>query len=106
MLDDETFKTVGSQRVSDDILWQLADQQGTIRDIVDDNGVLRKHVEYDSFGQIAGETYRSKAGASIAATHAEAIDQLFDRKSGTGSLSWRRNRKRSCPAFCSCGEFG
>jgi RHS repeat-associated protein len=41
------------------------------------NGTLRKHVEYDSFGDILGEEFFNELGAPIAATHAEAIDQLF-----------------------------
>jgi RHS repeat-associated protein len=77
VLVDEVFKTVGSQQVSDEVLWLLSDQQGTIRDVVDDTDTLRKHTDYDSFGQITGESYYDASGAVITATHAEAVDQLF-----------------------------
>jgi RHS repeat-associated protein len=77
VLADETFKTVGTQRITDEVLWQLADQQGTIRDTITSAGTLRKHIDYDSFGKVTGEQFYSKSGAAIAGTHAEAIDQLF-----------------------------
>jgi hypothetical protein len=74
---DEAFKTVGTQQVTDDVLWLLADHQGTIRDIVDDNTTLRKHTEFDSFGQITDEDFYAKNGTPVTSAHAEAIDQLF-----------------------------
>jgi RHS repeat-associated protein len=95
VLADEVFAAgAGGQRVSDDILWQLADQQGTIRDIVSSAGVLRKHVDYDSFGRIGLETYYYENGEPIESLepvelNAEAVDQLFyfqgqERDSATG----------------------
>jgi hypothetical protein len=64
-------------------LWPLADHQGTIRDVVSEhpttgNTILRKHTEYETFGQVIDETYYEKDGVPIAnpTTHAEAIDQL------------------------------
>ncbi len=41
------------ENAADDVLWGLADHQGTIRDVVRHDGqstVLVNHVEYDSFG--------------------------------------------------------
>ena len=70
-------KYFDSSGQSTDVLWQLADQQGTIRDIIDDDGTLRKHVDYDSFGNITGEQYYATNGAPITSGHAEAVDQLF-----------------------------
>jgi RHS repeat-associated protein len=66
VLADEVFKTVGSARVHDVTLWQIADQQGTVRDVVDESGTLRKHVDYDSFGRITAEQ-----------NYSAAIDQVF-----------------------------
>jgi RHS repeat-associated protein len=40
------------------------------------DSVLRKHVEYDSFGQ-SSEHFFGKSWAAIASNHAEAIVQLF-----------------------------
>jgi RHS repeat-associated protein len=36
----------------DDVLWGLADHEGTIRDIVDSTGTVQEHRQYDTFGQI------------------------------------------------------
>jgi RHS repeat-associated protein len=38
------------------VLWMLADSQGTVRDVVDRNGVVQNHLSYDSFGNITNET--------------------------------------------------
>jgi RHS repeat-associated protein len=50
-----------------------------MRDTVDSNGPLRKHVDFDSFGSIENEQYFDESGVAIAdpATHSEAVDQLF-----------------------------
>ena len=50
-------------------LWLLADQQGTIRDIVNDDGVLRKHIEYDSFGRVTDEIYQRRRRRGRAGLH-------------------------------------
>jgi RHS repeat-associated protein len=78
--------------VSDEVLWLLADHQGTIRDVVDSFGTLRKHAEYDSFGKFCEEPtpytlgggqgsqwFFDREGELIAdpAASAEAVDQLF-----------------------------
>jgi RHS repeat-associated protein len=55
----------------------LTDHQGTVRDVVDSDGVLRKHVEYDAFGRITQEEFYAENGLPISAGHAEAVDQLF-----------------------------
>jgi RHS repeat-associated protein len=36
--------------------WMLADNQGTIRDVVDGNGGLINHVVYDSFGKVQSQS--------------------------------------------------
>ena len=36
--------------------WYLADQLGSVRDIVNSTGVLVSHVDYDSFGNVILET--------------------------------------------------
>lgn len=89
VLVDEVFSTVGSQQVSDEVLWLLSDHQGTPRDIVNDSGTLRKQIDYDSFGQVNNEQFYARNGSSISSTHAEAVEQLFgytgqERDSATG----------------------
>jgi RHS repeat-associated protein len=67
------------------VLWLLADHQGTIRDIVDGDGDLRKHLNYDSFGNfgnISEAGYYDRNGDPIEGTspwgNPEAlVDQLF-----------------------------
>ncbi|KAI9129302.1 FG-GAP-like repeat-containing protein [Acaryochloris sp. CCMEE 5410] len=39
-----------------EVRWALADNQGTIRDVIDNDGNVLNHVTYDSFGQITSET--------------------------------------------------
>ena len=58
-------------------LWTIADHLGSIRDVVDNSGVVRQHVVYDSFGRRVNEVDRSAAGAVIASNSTEAIDELF-----------------------------
>jgi RHS repeat-associated protein len=78
VLVDESFKAATSgQRVTNDVLWQLADHQGSVRDIVDSNGTVRKHTDYDSFGNVTSEIYYAKNGSLITSQHAEAVDALF-----------------------------
>jgi RHS repeat-associated protein len=74
---NEVFTASGGQQVSSDLLWQLADHQNTVRDIVDSSGILRKHVDYDSVGKITSEQFFGENGVSVTATHAEAVDQAF-----------------------------
>jgi RHS repeat-associated protein len=58
-------------------LWAMTDHQNSVRDVVDDNGTLRKHTQYDSFGRVTDEEYFDTAGDPVSAAHAEAIAQLF-----------------------------
>jgi RHS repeat-associated protein len=36
--------------------WALTDNQGTVRDVIDSNGVVLNHLTYDSYGQVTSET--------------------------------------------------
>jgi uncharacterized protein RhaS with RHS repeats len=36
--------------------WLLVDNLGTVRDVIDSNGVVLDHLTYDSFGQVTNET--------------------------------------------------
>jgi RHS repeat-associated protein len=38
------------------VVWALSDNQGTIRDIVDNNGVILNHINYDSFGKVVSQS--------------------------------------------------
>ncbi len=58
-------------------LWTLGDQLGSIRDVVDNNGIDRQHVVYSNFGERLLEVDRDSSGAVIANNNANAIDELF-----------------------------
>jgi RHS repeat-associated protein len=60
-----------------EVQWALADQLGSVRDLVDSNGTLRKHTVYDGFGQRVSENYYDSSGNAVSSSHAEAVDQLF-----------------------------
>ena len=38
------------------LYWPLADQQGTIRDVVNNSGTVVNHLQYSSFGKVTSET--------------------------------------------------
>jgi RHS repeat-associated protein len=38
------------------ISWPLSDHQGTVRDLVNNGGVVQNHIRYDSFGKIVSQT--------------------------------------------------
>jgi hypothetical protein len=63
VLADEVFNAAGQ---SLDTLWLLGDQQGTIRDIVDANATLRKHFDYDSYGNVTGQKFYDADRQAIA----------------------------------------
>jgi RHS repeat-associated protein len=57
--------------------WTLGDHLGSIRDVVDNNGITRQHLVFDSFGNRIREVDRNTAGTVVASTSAAAIDELF-----------------------------
>jgi RHS repeat-associated protein len=38
------------------VVWALSDNQGTVRDVMDGNGMILNHVVYDSYGQVVGQS--------------------------------------------------
>jgi RHS repeat-associated protein len=58
-------------------LWAVADHLGSVRDLVDNNGITRQHVVYDSFGRRLSEVDRDASGTVIASTSAAAVDTIF-----------------------------
>jgi RHS repeat-associated protein len=59
------------------VLWPLADHLGSVRDLVDSNGVIREHVVYDSFGNRLSEHDFDASGNAIASGNPAAVDHLF-----------------------------
>ena len=59
------------------VLWPLFDQLGSVRDVVDSNGVIRQHLVFDSFGNRLSETDYNTSGVVIPSTDPAAVDELF-----------------------------
>lgn len=55
---------VANEQVGNQVYWAATDHLGTIRDVVNSNGVVANHIVYDSFGNIDSES-------------APAVDVLF-----------------------------
>jgi RHS repeat-associated protein len=49
-------QVLASENAEGEVLWALTDNQGTVRDVVDNSGTVVNHITYDSFGQITSET--------------------------------------------------
>jgi len=49
-------QVLAQEEADSSILWHLADNLGTIRDLVDNSGAVVNHITYDSFGNIISET--------------------------------------------------
>ena len=58
-------------------LWALTDHLGSVRDLVDNNGVIREHNVYDSFGKLVREVDYNTSGQIIASNNAAAVDTVF-----------------------------
>jgi RHS repeat-associated protein len=58
-------------------LWTLGDNLGSIRDVVDNNGIVCQHVVYNSFGVRLSEIDRDATEAIIDSSSPAAIDTLF-----------------------------
>jgi len=48
-----------------EVLWHLADHQGTVRDMLDNTGTVVEHIQYDAFGKPISVT-DAQTGASLA----------------------------------------
>jgi RHS repeat-associated protein len=59
------------------VYWALTDHLGSVRDVVDSNGDLRIHREFDSFGKIVDETHYNGSGAVVTAGQAGYVDEAF-----------------------------
>ena len=55
----------------------LTDHLGSVRDLVDSAGTLRKHASYDAFGNVQGEQFFDAAGNELSASDTNAVDTLF-----------------------------
>jgi RHS repeat-associated protein len=56
MFGDELDALVARSRPTGETDWYLTDKLGTVRDLVDADGTLLNHVDYDSFGDVRAQT--------------------------------------------------
>jgi RHS repeat-associated protein len=49
-------QVLADENAQGEVLWALADNQGTVRDVVEADGTVVNHITYDSFGQVTGES--------------------------------------------------
>ena len=71
--------------------WALTDHLGTVRDLVDDAGNYRSHIEYDSFGNVLDETHWNASG-QVVTSGPGVIETIFGYTEG--HLKKRRNHSR------------
>gem|GEM_PF-1559178 len=75
LLADEAIESL-TDASQNETLWALTDHLGTVRDLVDSSGQVRKHTSYNGFGQVTGEQHYDSNGTAISDSHAAAVDQL------------------------------
>ena len=73
-----------SSTVAGNTLWTRGDHLGSIRDLLDNNGVIREHQVFDSYGRLVREVDYNSAGQVIASNDAWAVDTVF----GYTGRSW------------------
>ncbi|MEO8498209.1 MAG: RHS repeat-associated core domain-containing protein, partial [Planctomycetota bacterium] len=72
------YQSAAASTATGTTLWSVADQLGSARDLVDNSGIVRKHVIYDSFGKRLSEVNRAAGtGAVLPALSALAVDSVF-----------------------------
>tara|TARA_R110002073_G_scaffold21524_7_gene75834 strand:+ start:6891 stop:8444 length:1554 start_codon:yes stop_codon:yes gene_type:complete len=71
------ISTTTAAATSGETFWALTDHLGSVRDLVDNNGEIRQHVAYDSFGNRIVEQDYDASGTAISSSHPDAIDELF-----------------------------
>ena len=67
----------GDSDADGEILWALTDRQGSVTDLVDNNGDLRIHRLFDGFGNIVGEQHYNTTGSAVTSSQAGYVDEAF-----------------------------
>ncbi len=67
-----------TKRPNGEVLWALSDNLGSIRDLVDSNGTLRVHRDFDGFGKVTNEAhYQHVQRQQCRAAGTGYIDEAF-----------------------------
>ncbi len=53
---DQIFARIEEATPDDLVYWLLTDRQGSVRDVVDNSGVVKDTIVYNSFGNITSKT--------------------------------------------------
>ncbi len=76
LLADEQVDWPGNSTYEGEVLWAMTDSLGSARDVIDSDGNLRIHRQYDSFGNVVGETHFNAAGSTVT-SGTGFIDEAF-----------------------------
>jgi RHS repeat-associated protein len=57
-----------------EVLWALTDQAGSVRDVVDNNGTVRLHREFDAYGNVTDTTYFNASGVEVQEAGVGAVE--------------------------------
>jgi RHS repeat-associated protein len=60
-----------------EVLWSLADHLSSVRDVVDNNGTVRIHRDFDSFGNVQSETHYNASGNTVTSGQAGYVSEIF-----------------------------
>ena len=96
LVNTPTLAATIASSTTGETLWTLSDNLGSIRDAVDNNGIVRQHNDYDSFGNRTTEIYRDASGNLTSSIVPGTIQILFgftgrDLDPNTG-LQYNRHR--------------
>ncbi len=76
LLADEQVDWAGNSTYEGEVLWAMTDSLGSVGDVIDSDGNLRLHRQYDSFGNVVGETHYNSAGSTVT-SGTGFIDEAF-----------------------------
>jgi RHS repeat-associated protein len=74
LLADEQVADLG---YAGEVFWAAADHLGSVRDVVDSSGTLRIRRQFDSYGNIVGETHYDEEGEEVESHEAGFVTVAF-----------------------------
>ena len=69
---------LASENASGTVLWGLADNEGTIRDVVNNSGVVQSHRVFDSYGKLTSGTIDNSFAFGYTGQAWDATAKLYD----------------------------
>jgi RHS repeat-associated protein len=74
---DEQVDWTSDSDADGPVMWALTDKLSSVRDVVDSNGVLRLHREFDSVGNVTGESHYNASGGAVTSGQTGYVDEAF-----------------------------